>query len=244
MSDLKNNVRTLDLGTRVISYEHVHKNIKNLNLRIRADGTITVSAPHHVPLWQIEDFLFEKKKFILKTLGEFEKDPHEPEQKPLRFVKGDVVTLFGAEFTIKVTKDPAAKTHLEKDQLILAEGGNTEQRKAEFQRYATERLDFLIRNLCNRIYPHFVGVTPMPKIKLRPMTSRWGSCRPDTATLTFNSRLAFYPIPCIEYVVMHEFCHFLCPDHSDAFYNALEKRMPDWEKRKALLNDEPMKTYF
>lgn len=244
MSDLKANIRTLDLGERAISYECIRKSVKNLNLRIRPDGTVTVSAPYSVPLWQIEDFLIEKKKFILRALISFEKRAEEAPPNPIRFVKGDTVSLFGMEFRLQITKDSCAKTHIEKDMLILAEGGNTEKRREEFKRYAIERLEFLLHNLCNRVYPLFADMTPSPQIKIRAMTSRWGSCRPDTAVLTFNARLAFYPIPCIEYVVMHEFCHFLYPNHSPEFYDALTKRMPDWEKRKELLNAEPMRDYF
>ncbi|MFR4476737.1 MAG: M48 family metallopeptidase [Ruminococcus callidus] len=36
--------------------------------------------------------------------------------------------------------------------------------------------------------------------------------------LTFNLRLLAAPVRCIEYVVIHEFTHFLHPDHSPAFY--------------------------
>lgn len=40
----------------------------------------------------------------------------------------------------------------------------------------------------------------------------------------------------VEYVVLHEYCHFIHPDHSKAFYSLVEKLMPDWRQRKKLLS--------
>ena len=72
-----------------------------------------------------------------------------------------------------------------------------------------------------------------PEIKLRRMTSRWGSCRPKTGVLTFNTGLIHADEACIEYVVTHEFCHFIHPDHSPAFHALMTRLMPDWRERKS-----------
>lgn len=41
-------------------------------------------------------------------------------------------------------------------------------------------------------------------LKLRNMTTRWGSCQPKQCTITLNKRLIEAPKNCIEYVVFHE----------------------------------------
>jgi predicted metal-dependent hydrolase len=69
------------------------------------------------------------------------------------------------------------------------------------------------------------------------MTSRWGSCQPKRGTITLNKRLIETPRSCIEYVVMHEFVHFRQPNHSKNFYDLLGVLMPDWNERKATLEN-------
>ena len=64
----------------------------------------------------------------------------------------------------------------------------------------------------------------------------WGNCQPKRKILTFNYTLVKAPIDCIEYVVAHEFTHFLYADHSKLFYNQLAAIMPDWKARQTELN--------
>jgi predicted metal-dependent hydrolase len=77
-------------------------------------------------------------------------------------------------------------------------------------------------------------------VRIHAMKTRWGSCNFKKGTLNFNLYLLDQPHECIEYVVMHEFTHFLHANHSKAFYDALAEKMPDWKERKARLNDIPM----
>jgi hypothetical protein len=76
---------------------------------------------------------------------------------------------------------------------------------------------------------------PYPQLKIRNMTSRWGSCQPQKGIITLNRQLLKYPRECIEYVVVHEFTHFIHPNHSKQFWDFVTMMMPDWKERKAEL---------
>lgn len=79
-------------------------------------------------------------------------------------------------------------------------------------------------------------VTSPTAIRIHPMKTRWGSCNVKKGTLNFNLYLIDQPLECIEYVVMHEFTHFIQPDHSPAYHALMTTLMPDWKARKAKLN--------
>ncbi|MBE6620077.1 MAG: M48 family metallopeptidase [Ruminococcaceae bacterium] len=79
-------------------------------------------------------------------------------------------------------------------------------------------------------------ITSPTAIRIHPMKSRWGSCNVKKGTLNFNLYLIDQLPECIEYVVMHEFAHFVQPDHSPAYHALMTALMPDWKGRKAKLN--------
>ena len=43
------------------------------------------------------------------------------------------------------------------------------------------------------------------------------------------------PVDAIDYVITHELCHLAEPHHGPAFYELLERVMPDWKRRKQRL---------
>ncbi len=69
------------------------------------------------------------------------------------------------------------------------------------------------------------------------MKSRWGSCLPGKGIITLNKRLLEAPRGCIQYVILHELCHLIHPDHSKRFYGLLAAWMPDWKEWKTRLEE-------
>lgn len=111
---------------------------------------------------------------------------------------------------------------------------------AAIEYFSEEEICDVILNLCEKVYPYFRdrGIA-YPQIKFRRMVSQWGNCRSKKGILTFNKNLMYAPYECIEYVVMHEFTHFLQPNHSKLFYDELGKVCNDWKERR-----EKMKSIY
>ena len=55
--------------------------------------------------------------------------------------------------------------------------------------------------------------------------------------LNFNNRLLFVPKELVDYVVVHELAHRKEMNHSNAFWNVVEKYMPDYEERRKKLRE-------
>ena len=91
--------------------------------------------------------------------------------------------------------------------------------------------------MSDKVYPAFAGVLGghKPVIKVRSMTSRWGVCFMAKRQITFALQLYHMPPAAQIYVVVHEYCHFLQPNHSPAFWAEVEKLLPDWKARRELL---------
>ena len=64
--------------------------------------------------------------------------------------------------------------------------------------------------------------------------TRFGSCSPKNR-LSFSFRLMGYPPEAVEYVVVHELAHIRHKHHGAAFYREVERFLPDWRARNALL---------
>ena len=52
------------------------------------------------------------------------------------------------------------------------------------------------------------------------------------------------PSPILDYIVVHEVCHLIHMNHSDAFWELLQKVLPDYEKRKEWLKNNGLKYDF
>jgi len=70
---------------------------------------------------------------------------------------------------------------------------------------------------------------------IRNMNTRWGSCSKSTGRITLNLKLFYKPDACIEYIIVHELCHLIHPDHGKNFYALLQRELPDWKVRRKQL---------
>ena len=64
-------IKTINLNGREISYNLERKNVKNINLRIKADQSIYVSASVRVSDSVIEEFLRSKAEYVLRALDHY-----------------------------------------------------------------------------------------------------------------------------------------------------------------------------
>ena len=74
-----------------------------------------------------------------------------------------------------------------------------------------------------------------PRVIVADQEKRWGSCSKGVVRL--NWRIVQAPPRVIAYVVAHEVVHLLHEDHSRAFWAALGRLLPDYEVRKARLQE-------
>ena len=230
-------IKKIDLKGRSITYNLERKNVKNINLRIKADQSIYMSANNCVSDDVIEDFLKEKADYILKALDHYaEIAKYAP--SPKQYIDGESFKILGHDHRLKVVQ--GKRNTVESDEsyitLTVKDPSNVELKKKTMDKWLNNYCKEVLLAVCESIYPKFQKYDiEFPKLRFRNMVSRWGSCQAKRKIITFNFLLIEAPLSCIEYVVTHEFTHFLQPNHSKKFYNQLAMFMPDWQERKTML---------
>jgi predicted metal-dependent hydrolase len=230
-------IKKIVLCGREIEYDLQRKKVKNINLRVKPDGSVHVSASTRVSLERIERFLLTNESFIFNAIERFKKR-EENTTKPLLFESGEKVTVLGESYTLSVQRGTKNLAYTEDEKLILfvRDETNSELRKKTLENYLADVCRYEVDKICRKIYPEFSEtVKEYPTVKFRKMHTKWGICRPGRNEITFSYMLASAPLECIEYVVCHEFCHFYYADHSKRFYDTLASHMPDWKEKKKRL---------
>ena len=82
-------------------------------------------------------------------------------------------------------------------------------------------------------YSKIIRVSPR-EIKVRNYKTRWGSCD-NKGRLTFNFHLIKAPHEIVDYVVIHELCHMIQPNHSKFFWNEVARFDPYFKDHKKWL---------
>jgi len=85
-----------------------------------------------------------------------------------------------------------------------------------------------------REYGGVLGVKPS-EVLFRRMRVRWGSCNFREGRIIFNRDLRFLPEGLIRYVVLHEMCHLVVPNHGRDFWRLVGRFDSDYREKEKLL---------
>ena len=114
------------------------------------------------------------------------------------------------------------KRHISSAMRIISEKSLEEPKKKEdFQELVYREAQKICKHLNTKIN----------KIYFRKMRTKWGSCS-HCNNLTLNSLLAYLPDHLIEYVIFHEIAHTKERKHADNFWNVIERKFKDHQKRE------------
>lgn len=231
-------------ANRAIDFVVKRKNVKNVNLNVKPDMTIEVSANEQVPIDFILDFVKSKGSWILKNVAHF-KEVLPIEQSEREYVNGESYRYLGRQYRLRVqqTDDEETVKYFRGFIYMYVKDINNHNRKEKLlDNWYREKATLIFNESLEKMYPlvQKYGVDK-PDIEIRKMKARWGSALTDKNIIHLNFELIKAPKYCIDYVVLHELIHFKYNNHSENFYQMLFSLMPDWEKRKEILDEEIVK---
>lgn len=205
-----------------------YKRMKNIVLRLNLDGSLRIHCPRFCASHEILKFILSKEKWILRT------EILQERRAEINEVETSAKHLFwlGKSKQIEYRKSDLDYAYISGDTIVFCMKDFTSKRMIKvFRRFATETLEEFIKvqrskwdeEICiaNHLEP--------PTIQFRYMTSRWGVCSISKNRITMSLRLIHYPPESFAYVLLHEYVHFLVPNHSTQFYDMIHMWMPEYK---------------
>jgi len=93
----------------------------------------------------------------------------------------------------------------------------------KLEKYKKEYAFVIFKERLDKIYNLFTENIPYSKLKIRNMTTRWGVCNKRDVSITLNLELLTKDIKYLDYVIVHELCHFIHFNHSKDFWCLVSK---------------------
>lgn len=240
-SEIRTEAHVVSIAGETLVYTLERKDVRNINLRIRPDASIYVSAPHRVPLAEIEDFMISKGSFIINALTRI----RGAKTDKSRYDDGDKAYFMGRPLKVKLLQKPRVSIAIEGDLLLvqMPDPTNNAVRIDVVKRWYSKQASEIFMGAVHEVYDEFRQTyrVPFPHVTIRQMKSRWGSCRPDLGKITLNLLLVTASYEELRYVIVHEFAHFIEANHSEAFWSIVNHFEPCYKEIRHSLRNLPTK---
>lgn len=206
-----------ELAKASITLYTTPKAVKNINFRIKPHA-LHVSHPHRITSAALARAILSRMAWVLDAHTRLIASPRQPTPTPLA-----MPTLWGKP--IHDTQSIAGMSGInptidlsDPDTLI-----------GLYRHELTQKLPILAQK-----WQPIVGKSAR-EIRLKKMTTRWGTCNTRHARIWLSVYLAAHPYECTEYVFVHELCHLHYANHSSEFWACVARAMPDYKKWHDLL---------
>ncbi len=221
-----------------LTVQVTRKPIKHYYLRVcQKQGHVLVSAPMRSSEKIIKQLVQSKEAWLHKQILNFQALPQASE---LTFKQDELHYFLGQPYKITRLegKNPAS--------IILTTGGVMELYAplAASPQYLQRALDKWYKQefskLLSSLIPHWQAIIKVQAKdwRIRKMKSRWGTCNTQAQRIWLNLELIKKPLPCLEYVLVHELVHLLERGHNQRFYALMSHFLPNWQERRKQLNNK------
>ncbi len=226
-------IREITLNGRKIQYNLTYKSVKNINVRIKNNKEICVSANRMTTTASIDKMLTDNSSFILNALSKAS-----VKENPV-YHDGSVIYCLAQPLTLRVVDAQGYSVHQYDDELVV-NTRSTDNSIVEklVKKWYDEKINESFKMVEEAVKIRFAEyISFTPEFTYRYMKSIWGSCNKNKRKITINKNLIKYDKSLIEFVYCHEYSHLIFADHSKKFYDLLSTVLPDHKQRKDQLRE-------
>ena len=209
---------------------------KTTDIVIERNGMIVVRPPKGYSPEKVDAVVESKRLWIYKNLAEWQ--DLNATAVVREWVNGETFLYLGASYRLSLVTEQTSDLKLKEGrfylQRSLLDGHDSSKAKQAFEFFYTQKGLQRIKKRIDYFAPK-AGVVP-GNLSVKDMGFRWASCSQNNA-LSFHWKCIMAPVKIIDYVIIHELCHIHHRNHSDAFWNEVDKIMPDYRERKLWLKN-------
>ena len=220
--------------------EVVRKETENLYLGVYPpDGRVRVAAPFSLSNDAVRiavatrlDWIERQQKKIWNQVRQSERE----------YVSGEKHYLFGQPYVLNVVcQSGRSRVEIRNEQyldLYVREGSSIEQRASVMIEWYREHIKEQIPPLVRK-WEREMEVE-VAEWGVRRMKTKWGSCNAEARRIWVNLELAKKPLPCLEYVIVHQMVHLLESKHNEQFEAHMDNLLPQWRHIRDELDQLPL----
>ena len=206
----------IEIDDKIYDVDIIKKNNRNTYIRVK-NGRIVVTTNYLASKNSIIKLINDNKTNILRMINTDNKKQNKQDNFYYFGKKYDVIYGFNdIEFN---------------DNKIYAPN------KQKLDKYILDEVKRVYLERLNYWYNVFEERIPLPNLKIRKMTSRWGVCNIKNHNVTLNYELCKYDMTCLDYVIVHELSHFIYHDHQKDFWNLVGKYYPRYKEARKMLKE-------
>jgi hypothetical protein len=224
-------MKTIALGKREIKLIK-SKRSKYMRLSISSYGEIRLSVPYNATLVHINNFLQDKGSWLDKAITGLKL------ATPLEINDDSGLSIAGENYSFIVYQDqPELKIQIDQSgqRIFIFNDGSSQAVVKELLRDKIRKLAGSIIAQRVEAYASIMGIS-YGRISIREQRSRWGSCS-SMGNLNFNWKIVLAPTRIMDYVIVHELAHILEHNHSQNFWQLVEKYLPQYKPYRKWLRE-------
>jgi predicted metal-dependent hydrolase len=216
----------IELGGRTVEYRFARRPRRTLGITVDAAG-LRVAAPLRAPWRDIEGFLRDKERWILRKLDEWARTPRGAN---LHGASGEVVPVFGVPQVLDVRH---GRRHVESrdGRLILTVPKRSRPPQLLLAWLKEQALEAFRPRAAH--YAAALGLGA-PRVTLSNARTQWGVCT-EGGAIRLCWRLVHLDRALSDYVIAHEVAHLVEMNHSRRFWALLGRMYPDWRETRERL---------